>query len=68
MAGLGRVNLEAPHGYFDKAYAFTDVAVVGGGAAGMMAALQAAQAGAQVTLIEEFPQLGGWLRFARFRR
>lgn len=34
------------------------VAVIGGGAAGMMAALEAARAGAIVTLIEKNPQLG----------
>lgn len=34
------------------------VAVIGGGAAGMMAAIEAARAGAIVTLIEKNPQLG----------
>ncbi len=36
----------------------TDVAVIGGGAAGMMAALFAARAGAQVTLLEKNEKLG----------
>ena len=36
----------------------TTVAVIGGGAAGMMAAIEAARAGAIVTLIEKNPQLG----------
>ena len=35
-----------------------DVIVIGGGAAGMMAALQAAWAGAQVTLLEKNEKLG----------
>ena len=65
-AGLGKVNLTTPHGYFDKAYGFYDVAVIGGGPAGMAAALQAAKAGAEVLLIEENPVLGGSLTYARF--
>ncbi len=39
----------------------TDVAVVGGGVAGLAAALEAAQAGAQVHLIDEGPRPGGQL-------
>ena len=46
MAGIGRVDLKAHHGYYDKRYLFADVAVVGGGPAGLAAALAAAQAGA----------------------
>ena len=65
-AGLGKVNLSAPHGYYDKAYGFCDVAVVGGGPAGMAAALQAAETGAEVWLIDENPTLGGSLTYARF--
>lgn len=65
MAGLGAVDRDAPHGYFDKAYAFCDVAVVGGGAAGLAAATSAAASGAAVTLIDNASQLGGWQCFAR---
>lgn len=65
MAGLGRVDPAAPPGYFDKAYAYCDVAVIGGGLAGMTAARRAAQAGAAVTLVESAPRLGGWQSFAR---
>lgn len=65
-AGLGRVDEGAPHGYYDKAYLFADIAVVGGGPAGMSAALAAADAGADVLLIEENPVLGGALNYARF--
>jgi sarcosine oxidase subunit alpha len=65
-AGLGRVSEDAPHGYYDKEYRFADVAVVGGGPAGMNAALFAADAGADVILIDENPQLGGALNYARF--
>ncbi len=65
-AGLGRIDLDAPHGYFDKAYAFYDLVVVGGGPAGLSAAIVAARAGAEVLLVEENPVLGGSLTYARF--
>ena len=65
-AGLGKVALDAPRGTYDKAYLFCDVAVVGGGAAGLAAALEAADAGAEVVLIDENPALGGALGYARF--
>jgi sarcosine oxidase subunit alpha len=65
MAGLGTVDVSAHHGYYDKAYMFADVAVIGGGIAGMTAALEAAAAGAEVVLIDDAPQLGGSLLFAR---
>jgi sarcosine oxidase subunit alpha len=64
--GLGRVDRATPHGYFDKAYGFYDVAVIGGGPAGLSAALAAAGAGAEVLLVEENPVLGGSLAYARF--
>ena len=64
-AGLGRVDLEANHRYYDKAYAFADVAVIGGGVAGMATALEAAKSGVEVILIEREQTLGGSLRFTR---
>jgi sarcosine oxidase subunit alpha len=66
MAGLGHVEKVDGHPYFDKAYAFCDVAVIGGGPAGLAAALAAAEAGAEVALIDEQPILGGALAYARF--
>ncbi|MBT5435247.1 MAG: FAD-dependent oxidoreductase, partial [Rhodospirillaceae bacterium] len=68
MAGLGKVNTDAHHGYFDKQYLWADVCVVGGGPAGMAAALEAADASddIEVVLVEENPQLGGALTYARF--
>ncbi|MFQ5783481.1 MAG: 2Fe-2S iron-sulfur cluster-binding protein [Alphaproteobacteria bacterium] len=66
LAGLGTVNPETHHAYYDKQYLFCDVAVVGGGPAGMAAALEAAKAGAEVLLIEENATLGGALNYARF--
>ena len=62
-AGLGEVNLDTPSGEFDKQYLHTDVVVVGGGPAGVSAALSAAEAGAQVLLFDENTALGGRLRF-----
>jgi sarcosine oxidase subunit alpha len=68
-AGLGRIDPDPDHfeePYFDKVYAHADVVVVGGGPAGMSAALAAAELGAQVALIEKEPGLGGYLRIAEF--
>ena len=63
VAGLGEVDIDTPPGEFDKQYLHTDVVVVGGGPAGISAALGAAKAGAQVLLFDENPTLGGHLRF-----
>jgi sarcosine oxidase subunit alpha len=65
MAGLGRVDLKAHHPYYDKEYLFADVAVVGAGPAGLSAALAAAEAGAEVLLIDEDIEIGGSLNWAR---
>ncbi|MCP4084820.1 MAG: FAD-dependent oxidoreductase [Actinomycetia bacterium] len=59
----GKVDPETPHSHHDKRYAHPDVVVAGGGPAGMAAALTAAQAGAQVMLVEHEPLLGGHLRW-----
>ncbi len=66
VAGLGTVDLTTPHGYYDKEYLFTDVTVIGAGPAGMAAALEAAQAGAEVLLVDENAEIGGALSYARF--
>jgi sarcosine oxidase, subunit alpha len=65
MAGLGKLEPEAPHKYYDKAYLFADVLVIGAGPAGIEAAIAAAEAGADTLLIEQLPQLGGSLLYAR---
>jgi len=60
-AGLGRsAGCDDPDTY-EKAFLHCDVLVVGGGAAGLMAALAAGRAGARVVLCEEDFRLGGRL-------
>jgi sarcosine oxidase, subunit alpha len=65
LAGLGTLDPAAPHGAFDKAYEFCDVLVIGGGPAGLQAALAAGQAGAETLLVDEWPRLGGSLLYGR---
>lgn len=65
-AGLGVLNLTFQPQYHDKAFLFTDLAVIGAGPAGLSAALNAANAGAKVLLIEQAAYLGGSLAWARF--
>ncbi|MCC6074555.1 2Fe-2S iron-sulfur cluster-binding protein [Pseudomonas sp. GCM10022188] len=65
-AGLGVLDLKFQPEYHDKAFLFADVAVVGAGPAGLTAALNAANAGAKVLLIEQQSYLGGALAWARF--
>jgi sarcosine oxidase subunit alpha len=60
-AGLGRITREASPERHEKAFAFCDVLVIGGGPAGLMAALTAAKGGANVILAEETPEVGGRL-------
>ncbi len=65
-AGLGVLDLKFQPEYYDKAYLFADLAVIGAGPAGLQAALTAANAGAKVLLVEQQPILGGSLTYARF--
>lgn len=66
LAGLGRVERSATHETIDHLHRFADVAVIGGGAAGMSAALSAAACGARVILIDDGAQLGGALTHGRY--
>jgi sarcosine oxidase subunit alpha len=59
LAGLGELDLTAARRLTPKRYEFADVAVVGAGPSGLAAALAAAEAGAEVALIDENPRLGG---------
>jgi len=60
-AGLGRLTPEASPEWHEKAFAFCDLLVIGGGPAGLMAALTAAKGGADVILVEEMAEFGGRL-------
>ena len=60
-AGLGRLSSEADPDWYEKAYAFCDLLVIGAGPAGLAAALVAGCAGAKVILAEEDFALGGRL-------
>lgn len=63
-AGLGEVDPGTPPGEYDKQYLHAEVTVVGGGPAGLSAALAAAEQGARVLLFDENEAPGGHLRFA----
>ena len=58
-AGLGKVPKERDTDRYEQAYAFCDVLVVGGGIAGLQAALTAGRAGKKVWLMEQTAHWGG---------
>ncbi|WP_439156048.1 sarcosine oxidase subunit alpha family protein [Yoonia sp.] len=60
-AGLGGLSGENNADRYEKAYAFCDVLVIGAGPAGLMAALTAGRAGADVILADEDTAMGGRL-------
>lgn len=59
----GVVSPDREPGRYDHRFAHPDVLVAGGGPAGMAAAVAAANAGADVILVEDEHQLGGHLRW-----
>ncbi|KQX25990.1 MULTISPECIES: sarcosine oxidase subunit alpha family protein [unclassified Sphingomonas] len=61
-AGLGRAAGQPDPDHYDKGNAFCDLLVIGGGPAGMAAALAAADAGQRVLLCESDFLLGASLR------
>ncbi len=60
-AGPGALSGEADTGCYEKAFAHCDLLVIGGGPAGLMAALVAGRAGADVILADEDREFGGRL-------
>ena len=63
IAGLGRIDIHREYNSrYEHHNAHTDVAVVGGGPAGISAAIEVARSGLRVTLIDDQPSLGGHLR------
>ncbi|MCB1500092.1 MAG: sarcosine oxidase subunit alpha family protein [Bauldia sp.] len=64
-AGLGRAATAADPDPYEKAFAFCDVLVIGGGPAGLAAALAAGRAGARVILCDEDFLAGGRLNAER---
>jgi len=59
LAGLGDSPVARDPDYYDATYAHCEVLVVGGGIAGIEAALHAAAPGGRVILIDEQEELGG---------
>ncbi|MGG7516504.1 sarcosine oxidase subunit alpha family protein [Allorhizobium undicola] len=60
-AGLGKASHEADPDAYEKCWAHCDLLVIGGGIAGLAAALTAGRAGARVMLVDENARLGGGL-------
>ncbi|PTM39922.1 sarcosine oxidase subunit alpha family protein [Bosea sp. 124] len=60
-AGLGRAAGHEDPDHYEKAFAFCDLLVIGGGPAGLSAALAAGRAGARVILCDEDFRFGGKL-------
>ncbi|MGC1495892.1 MAG: sarcosine oxidase subunit alpha family protein [Sulfitobacter sp.] len=60
-AGLGGLSGDHNPDTYEKAYAFCDLLVIGAGPTGLMAALSAARAGADVILADEDALMGGRL-------
>ncbi len=58
-AGLGQAPTEGDADRYEQLYAFCDVLIVGGGIAGLQAALSAGSAGARVIVVEQSAHWGG---------
>src|SRR5262245_42816415 len=62
-AGLGVAPDQPDPDHYSSRFAHCEVLVLGGGAAGIAAALAAAETGVRVILCDEQPEFGGALRF-----
>ncbi len=58
-AGLGQVPTARDADRYEHFYVYTDILVIGGGVAGLEAALEAGRSGAKVLLLEQSPYFGG---------
>ncbi|WP_170381345.1 sarcosine oxidase subunit alpha family protein [Ruegeria atlantica] len=65
-AGLGSLSMEADPDEYDKGFRHCDLLIIGAGPAGLMAALTAGRAGADVILADEDFALGGRLNSETF--
>jgi sarcosine oxidase subunit alpha len=65
-AGYGRVNrtLQREENKYEHEERHVDIAVIGGGPAGVCAAAEASKSGYQVMLVDDQAELGGHLRYA----
>ena len=61
FAGFGRAPELPDPEHYDHLHHHVDVLVVGGGACGLLAALQAGRAGLKTLLLDEQNEPGGWL-------
>ena len=59
ISGLGKLDVSTPHIRTPKRYDFCDVLVIGAGVSGLAAAVTAADAGAEVVIVDENAQMGG---------
>lgn len=70
-AGTGKISPDfRMKGVYDEIYPDADVCIIGGGAAGMSAALAAADSGKRIILVESRPWLGGCFdyRFGSYKK
>ena len=58
-AGLGRAPSQKDNSQYEHFYAFYDLVIVGGGIAGLNAALTAAESGLKILIMEQTPEWGG---------
>jgi sarcosine oxidase subunit alpha len=61
LAGRGRLPAGMDDTRYDHRWAHAEVLVVGAGAAGLAAAVDAARTGVRVVLVDEQPTIGGWV-------